>query len=129
MFCVALSGNTRNPSSFKAVPKAKRATLEMEKQLSSRAPGFEVRAERVSSIADAQRYINRVGFCVLFPVKNVPLPSLYFAVSHRRNARWDKYAQLIWKWKDELPAKRKSFYAEYFRGAEHSFRCVVYHFC
>jgi len=88
----------------------------MEKQLSSRAPGFEVRAERVSSIADAQRYINRVGFCVLFPVKNVPLPSLYFAVSHRRNARWDKYAQLIWKWKDELPAKRKSFYAEYFRG-------------
>ncbi len=71
---------------------------------------------RVSTPSEAVRFIDHVGFCVLFPLKNVPLPSLYFAVSRRRAARWDKYAQLIWKWKDELPKKRRAFYAKYFKG-------------
>ena len=62
------------------------------------------------------RFIETVGFCVLFPVKNVPLPSLYYAVSRREEVRWDKSAQLIWKWKDELPKKRLAFYGKYFRG-------------
>ena len=62
------------------------------------------------------RFVETVGFCVLFPVKNVPLPSLYYAVSRSADVRWDKYAQLIWKWKDELPKKRRSFYGKYFKG-------------
>ncbi len=71
---------------------------------------------RVSTPSEAVRFIDHVGFCVLFPVKNVFLPSLYSAVSRRRDARWDKYAQLIWKWKDELPKQRRAFYAKYFKG-------------
>jgi hypothetical protein len=66
--------------------------------------------------SDAVRFIDDVGFCVLFPGKNVPLPSLYYAVAKRPDVRWDKYAQLIWKWKDELPKKRRAFYAKYFKG-------------
>jgi len=66
--------------------------------------------------SDAARFVDHVGFCVLFPLKNVPLPSLYYAVSKRADPRWDKYAQLIWKWKDELPNKRRTFYAKYFKG-------------
>jgi hypothetical protein len=61
-------------------------------------------------------FIDHVGFCVLFPLKDVPLPSLYYVVSKRADVRWDKYAQLIWKWKDELPKKRRVFYAKYFKG-------------
>jgi hypothetical protein len=53
---------------------------------------------------------------VLLPAGNVPLPSLYYAVSRRADVRWDKYAQLIWKWKDELPKKRRAFYGKYFKG-------------
>jgi hypothetical protein len=53
---------------------------------------------------------------MLFPVKNVPLPSLYYAVSHRSDARWDKHAQLIWHWKDELPRKRRALYAKALKG-------------
>ena len=71
---------------------------------------------RLRTTADAVRFIETVGFCVLFPVKNVPLPSLYYAVSRRQEVRWDKSAQLIWKWKDELPKKRRAFYGKYFKG-------------
>jgi len=70
----------------------------------------------VKTTADSVRFIDHVGFCVLFPVRNVALASLYYAMSRRRDVRWDKYAQLVWKWKDELPKKRRAFYGKYFRG-------------
>src|SRR6267143_6608644 len=86
--------------------------------MSRRSEGdYEIRpSARLRTAADAMRFIETVGFCVLFPVKNVPLPSLYYAVSRRADVRWDKYAQLIWKWKDELPKKRRAFYGKYFKG-------------
>jgi len=78
---------------------------------------YEIRsAARIKTAADAVRFLDTVGFCVLFPVKNVPLPSLYFAVAKHQPIGWDKYAQLIWKWKDELPKKRRAFYGKYFKG-------------
>jgi len=83
----------------------------------NRSSSHELRWPRLIRIpSDAARFVDHVGFCVLFPVKNVPLPSLYYAVSKRADPRWDKYAQLIWKWKDELPNKRRTFYAKYFKG-------------
>jgi hypothetical protein len=86
-------------------------------KLPNREPACEVPWPRTpQNAARAAHFIDHVGFCVLFPVKNVPLPSLYYAVSHRRDARWDKHAQLIWKWKDDLPKKRRAFYAKYFKG-------------
>jgi hypothetical protein len=86
-------------------------------KLPIRKDGFEVRwSVPVRTPAQAARFLDHVGFCVLFPVKNVPLPSLYFAASRKRQACWDRYAQLIWKWKDQLPQKRRAFYAKYFRG-------------
>jgi len=74
---------------------------------------------RVLKLADAVKYIDATGYCMLFPVANVPLPSLYFAVT-RRNPHekmvWDKYSIMVWRWKDELPRRRRAFYAKYFRG-------------
>jgi hypothetical protein len=71
---------------------------------------------RVSTPTEAVHFIDYVGFCGLFPVKNVALPSLYYALAKRPPIGWGKYAQLIWKWKDELPKKRRAFYAKYFKG-------------
>jgi hypothetical protein len=71
---------------------------------------------RVKTPAGAVRFIDAVGFCVLFPVKNVALPSLYFALSRRPGLRWDKYAQLLWNWKDALPKNRRAYYGKYFKG-------------
>ena len=71
---------------------------------------------RIKTAADAVRFLDTVGFCVLFPVKNVPLPSIYYAVAKHQPTGWDKYAQLIWKWKDELPKKQRAYYGKYFKG-------------
>ncbi len=73
---------------------------------------------RVSTLAEARKFIDAAGFCMLFPVANVPLPSLYSAVT-RRNPRagivFDKHFEMLWRWKDELPRRRRAFYAKYFR--------------
>jgi hypothetical protein len=71
---------------------------------------------RVKTAADAVRFIDAAGFCVLFPVKNVPLPSLYYAAGRRMPICWDKTSQKILGWKDELPRRRRAFYAKYFKG-------------
>ncbi len=72
----------------------------------------------VRTAADAIRFIEHSGFCLLFPVKGVALPSLYYAATRRMTLprTWDKYCQLVWKLKDELPRRRRAFYAKYFKG-------------
>jgi hypothetical protein len=74
------------------------------------------KAKRVRTAAEAISFIDSVGFCMLFPVKNVQLPSLYYAMARRQPITWDKYSQKLWKWKNELPKKRRAFYAKYFKG-------------
>lgn len=86
-------------------------------KLKKRTLHFEIPyAKPVTTTAQAVHFIDHIGFCALFPVKSVALPSLYYAVSKRPGAYWDKHAQLIWKWKDELPKKRHAFYGKYFKG-------------
>ncbi|MGH9774095.1 MAG: AlkZ-related protein [Candidatus Acidiferrales bacterium] len=82
-----------------------------------RLPGHEIAwPKKVATLAEAGKFIDAAGFCVLFPLKNVALPSLYFAASRKRNADWDAYAIKIWNWKDELGGRRRAFYGKYFRG-------------
>ncbi len=71
---------------------------------------------RVRTAADAVRFIDGVGYCLLFPIKGLPLPSLYYAVARRYPLTWDRYTARIWRWKDELPRRRRAFYAKYFKG-------------
>lgn len=74
---------------------------------------------RVETPAQAVKYIDAAGFCMLFPVANVPLPSLYSAVARRDfsdGVHFDKHFERVWRWKDELPRQRRAFYAKYFRG-------------
>ncbi len=73
---------------------------------------------RISTLAEARKFIDVAGFCMLFPVTNVPLPSLYSAVTRRNPSvgiDFDKHFEMIWRWKDELPRRRRAFYAKYFR--------------
>jgi hypothetical protein len=74
---------------------------------------------RVLTLAEAVRFIDATGYCMLFPVNGVPLPSLYYSVTRRGlhgKWKWDKYSSMVWRWKDELPHRRRAFYAKYFRG-------------
>jgi hypothetical protein len=74
---------------------------------------------RILTPAEAVKYVDATGYCMLFPVSNVPLPSLYFAVTRRNpdaGIVFDKHFEMLWRWKDELPRRRRIFYAKYFRG-------------
>ena len=74
---------------------------------------------RVLTLAEAVKYIDATGYCMLFPVRNIPLPSLYYAVTRRGlqgKWKWDKYSSMVWRWKDELPRRRRAVYTKYFRG-------------
>ncbi len=71
---------------------------------------------RVRTADDAVRFIDAVGYCSLFPIKGLPLPSLYHAVARRYPLTWDRYTEKIWHWKDELGRRRRAFYAKYFKG-------------
>jgi hypothetical protein len=75
--------------------------------------------KRVLTPGQAVRFIDAAGFCMLFPVKNVPLPSLYYAVTRRNphvEFKWDRYSEMIWKWKGSIPQRKLAFYGKYFRG-------------
>lgn len=75
--------------------------------------------KRVLTPGEAVRFIDAAGFCMLFPVRNVLLPSLYYAVTRRNphiDFKWDRYSEMIWKWKNCIPQRKRAFYGKYFRG-------------
>jgi hypothetical protein len=84
------------------------------------AAGQEVRwRKKVRTAANAVQFIDAMGCCLLFPIRRLPLPSLYFACAQRNihlGPNWDKYCQLIWGWKDELPRRRRAYYSKCLRG-------------
>jgi hypothetical protein len=77
---------------------------------------------KVRTFAQAGAYVERVGFCVLFPIKGLPLPSLWAGVKGRspKNftlvAAWDADAEKLWGWKDDFPKRRLAWYGKYFCG-------------
>lgn len=74
---------------------------------------------KIATPAEAVRFIDALGFCGLYPIKGLPLPSLYFAVTGRDphvDHTWDEKSEMLWRWKDELPRKRRAFYGKYFKG-------------
>src|SRR5580698_8355697 len=85
----------------------------------TRTPPNEIRwPKRIATLADARKYIDALGFCVLFPVNDVALPSLYWPVTRRGpddDFVFDESFERIWRWKDELPRRRRAIYAKYFR--------------
>ena len=86
--------------------------------MSPRHDGFRWR-RRLTTLADAVKFIDAAGFCTLFPVAKVPLPSLYCAVTGRDaddGVAFDEHFEKIWRWKDELPRRGRAHYAKYFRG-------------
>src|SRR3970040_1154518 len=77
---------------------------------------------KVCALTQAACYTDQVGFCLLFPIKGLRLPSLWAAVKGRaaKNfnlvAAWDDDALRLWEWKDELPRRRLAFSGKVFRG-------------
>ncbi len=74
------------------------------------------RAERVRTMDEAVKFVDSVGFCLLFAsAQGIELPSLFEAVKGRRDVTiedWDADSDRIWTWKGELPADRRAYYGK-----------------
>lgn len=77
---------------------------------------------QVQTAADAERFIERVGFAACLTDSRRPGPSLYVAVCGRRdavmprNVQKDEEASLTWHLKDEVIRRSKVYYAKLSRG-------------
>jgi hypothetical protein len=82
-----------------------------------RLPQLRVRGEKT-----ALQFVNEVGFCFTLSDFGLPVASLYVAVCGRRHPRWPKHTHhdpeigLTWSLKDELPAKRLTYYGKLIKG-------------
>lgn len=77
---------------------------------------------QVETAADAERFIERIGFAACLTDSRRPGPSLYVAVCGRRDAvmprhvQKDEEASLTWHLKDEIIRRSKVYYAKLSRG-------------
>ena len=82
-----------------------------------RLPQLKVRGEKT-----ALRFVNDVGFCFTLSDFGLPVASLYVAVCGRRHPRRPKHTHsdpeigLTWNLKDDLPAKRLTYYGKLVKG-------------
>jgi len=67
---------------------------------------------------EAVAFVEEVGFCSFWPLKEVELPSLWEAVAGPRPvpAQHDDPGHITWRWKDELLGKRCWYYGKLLRG-------------
>ena len=80
------------------------------------------RARRVRTLDDAARFIDAVGFSLLFAsTQGIELPSLFEAVKGRRDAYisdWDEDADRVWAWTSDLPAAKRGYYGKALAGGK-----------
>ena len=71
-------------------------------------------------LSEAARFIDRTGFLLLMPHRGIPMPTLWEAIRGRRGGHpfttWTEHADLMWDWKDEIPAKRLAYYGSIWAG-------------
>lgn len=77
---------------------------------------------RIEDAAEAERFIERVGFCSTLTDARRPGPSLYIAVCGRRdaymprNVQKDPESSVAWVIKDEVMRRGRMYYAKLVRG-------------
>lgn len=68
---------------------------------------------------DAAEFVDEVGFCLLFPVKGVELPTLWEAINGRQRplprTHYDHALNLTWEYKDNLPTSKRLYYGKLIR--------------
>ncbi len=75
---------------------------------------------RVTTKEQAVSFVNDVGFCFLFPIQGVEMPSLWDAVAGRVMKTTNKHSgyeiERTWGWKDEALGQRLWFYGKLLRS-------------
>src|SRR5512136_187734 len=75
---------------------------------------------RITSPEQAVEFVNDVGFCFLFPIQKVEMPSLWDAIAGRVVKTYPNHSgyeiERTWGWKDEALDKRLWFYGKLIRA-------------
>jgi len=75
---------------------------------------------RVTTKDQAVEFVNDVGFCFLFPIQSVEMPSLWDAIAGRVMKTTNKHTgyeiERTWGWKDEALNQKVWFYGKLLRG-------------
>jgi hypothetical protein len=75
---------------------------------------------RVTTKEQAAEFVNDAGFCFLFPIQGVEMPSLWDAVAGRVLKTTNKHSgyeiERTWGWKDEALGQRLWFYGKLIRS-------------
>lgn len=79
-----------------------------------------VRGRRIGSVERAGKFIDDVGFALLFPAPKPIGPSLWEAVADEDDEPFGEgmgeNEQRVWTWKDELPRRGLAWYGAYLGG-------------
>jgi hypothetical protein len=72
---------------------------------------------RVKTINEAVDFVNDRGFIFFWPIRTIPLPSLWMAAAGERSvaSNHDDPAHITWTWKDSLLGSRQWYYAKVLR--------------
>ena len=75
---------------------------------------------RVTTQKQAVKFVNDVGFCFLFPIQGVAMPSLWDAIAGRVLKTTNKHSgyeiERTWGWKDEALGQKVWFYGKLLRN-------------
>jgi hypothetical protein len=75
---------------------------------------------RITTPTEAQTFVDDVGFCFLFPIQNVEMPSLWDAIAGRVVKTTSKHSgyeiERTWGWKDDALNKKWWYYGKLIRG-------------
>jgi hypothetical protein len=74
---------------------------------------------RITSPEQAVKFVNAVGFCFLFPIQNVELPSLWDAIAGRVVKTYPDHSgyeiERTWGWKDQALDRKWWYYGKLLR--------------
>jgi hypothetical protein len=74
---------------------------------------------RIRTVEEARAFVERVGFCFLWPIKGIEMPSLFHAIAGRvrsvPNQHGDPDLSKSWSWKDRALGKRWWYYGKLLR--------------
>jgi hypothetical protein len=74
---------------------------------------------RIGTVDEARAFVDRVGFCFLWPIKGIEMPSLFHAIAGRVRSVPSKHndpdLNKCWGWKDRALGRRWWYYGKLLR--------------
>ena len=82
----------------------------------ARAKRWGYSGKKIVSFDRVSEWIDGLGFALLWPRANTDVPVLWAIGSNDGTTEWGPDAERMWRWKDELPKRRRAWYGHFLFG-------------